>query len=40
MEAVLIRWVGHELQAEAEAVSDADLSLADAHTIAERHSTG
>ena len=35
VEAVRIRWVGHELRAEAEIVSDADLSLADAHAIAE-----
>lgn len=35
VEAVRIRWVGHELRAEAEIVSDADLSLADAHGIAE-----
>jgi len=33
---VRIRWVGHELRAEAEIVSDADLSLADAHAIAEQ----
>ena len=30
-----IRWLGHELRAEAEIISDADLSLADAHAIAE-----
>ncbi len=35
VEAVRVRWVGHELRAEAEMVSDADLSLADAHAIAE-----
>jgi len=35
VEAVRIRWVGHELRAEAEIISDADLSLADAHAIAE-----
>jgi divalent metal cation (Fe/Co/Zn/Cd) transporter len=35
VEAVRIRWVGHALRAEAEIVSDADLSLADAHGIAE-----
>jgi len=35
VESVRIRWIGHELRAEAEIVSDADLSLADAHTIAE-----
>ena len=32
---VRIRWLGHELRAEAEIISDADLSLADAHAIAE-----
>ena len=32
---VRIRWIGHELRAEADIVSDADLSLADAHAIAE-----
>ena len=35
IETVRIRWIGHELRAEAEIVSDADLSLADAHEIAE-----
>jgi len=35
VEGVRIRWIGHELRAEAEIVSDADLSLADAHAIAE-----
>jgi len=35
VEGVRIRWVGHELRAEAEIMSDADLSLADAHAIAE-----
>ena len=35
VEAVRLRWIGHELRAEAEIVSDADLSLADAHAIAE-----
>jgi cation diffusion facilitator family transporter len=35
VEAVRIRWVGHELWAEAEVISDADLSLAAAHDIAE-----
>jgi len=35
VEAVRIRWVGHELRAEAEIISDADLSLAAAHVIAE-----
>ncbi|HEV1998385.1 MAG TPA: cation diffusion facilitator family transporter [Candidatus Dormibacteraeota bacterium] len=35
VDAVRIRWVGHELRAEAEVVSDASLSLADAHAIAE-----
>ena len=31
---VRIRWVGHDLRAEAVVVSDADLSLVDAHAIA------
>lgn len=35
VEAVRIRWLGHELRAEIEVISDADLSLADAHAIAE-----
>jgi len=35
VEDVRIRWLGHELRAEAEIISDADLSLADAHAIAE-----
>jgi cation diffusion facilitator family transporter len=35
VEAVRIRWIGHELRAEAEIVSDRDLSLAEAHAIAE-----
>ena len=35
VESVRIRWVGHELRAEAEIVSDADLSLAEAHAIGE-----
>ncbi|MDQ6724787.1 MAG: cation diffusion facilitator family transporter [Actinomycetota bacterium] len=35
VESVRIRWMGHELRAEAEIVSDADLSLAEAHAIAE-----
>ena len=32
---VRVRWLGHELRAEVEIVSDGDLSLADAHDIAE-----
>ena len=32
---VRIRWVGHELRAETNITSDADLSLAEAHAIAE-----
>jgi cation diffusion facilitator family transporter len=36
VEAVRIRWVGHELFAEALVVSDRDLSLAEAHGIAEK----
>jgi cation diffusion facilitator family transporter len=35
VERVCIRWIGHELRAEVEIVSDADLTLADAHAIAE-----
>lgn len=35
VETVRIRWLGHELRAEIEVISDADLSLAAAHTIAE-----
>ncbi|MEP6658596.1 MAG: cation diffusion facilitator family transporter [Acidimicrobiales bacterium] len=35
VERVRIRWIGHELRAEAEIISDADLSLAAAHAIAE-----
>jgi len=35
VEAVRIRWVGHQLRAEAEIVSDCDLRLARAHAIAE-----
>jgi len=35
VEGVRIRWLGHERRAEAEITSDADLSLADAHGIAE-----
>lgn len=32
---IRIRWLGHTLRAEAEIVSDADLTLAEAHVIAE-----
>ena len=35
VDAVRVRWIGHELHAEAEIVSAADLSLAEAHDIAE-----
>jgi cation diffusion facilitator family transporter len=35
VEAVRIRWVGHALRAEAEVVSDCDLTIAEAHAIAE-----
>ncbi|MDQ6848009.1 MAG: cation diffusion facilitator family transporter [Candidatus Dormibacteraeota bacterium] len=35
VEAVRIRWVGHELRAEVEIVADAALILTDAHAIAE-----
>lgn len=30
-----IRWLGHDLRAEAEIISDCDLTLARAHAIAE-----
>jgi divalent metal cation (Fe/Co/Zn/Cd) transporter len=36
VERVRIRWVGRQLQAEATIVSDAQLTLAAAHAIAER----
>ncbi len=36
VESVRLRWVGHELHAEAEIVSDGRLSLAEAHDVAER----
>jgi len=36
VERVRIRWVGHQLQAEATIVSDAKLTLAAAHAVAER----
>ncbi len=35
VETVRLRWVGHQLRAEAEIVSDSDLTLAQAHAIAE-----
>jgi cation diffusion facilitator family transporter len=35
VEAVRIRWVGHALRAEAEVVSDCELTIAEAHDIAE-----
>jgi len=35
VEAVRIRWVGHELHAEAEVTSDGKLTLAEAHDVAE-----
>jgi cation diffusion facilitator family transporter len=35
VEAVRIRWVGHELWAEAEIISDADLPFTEAHAVAE-----
>src|SRR5205823_14765803 len=35
VETVRVRWVGHELRAEAEIISDADLPLSRAHAIAE-----
>jgi cation diffusion facilitator family transporter len=36
VDAVRIRWIGHELHAEAEVVSDGALRLAEAHEIGER----
>ncbi len=35
VESVRIRWVGHDLRAEADITSDAQLTLADAHAIAD-----
>ena len=35
VQSVRVRWVGHELHAETEVTSDADLTLAQAHDIAE-----
>lgn len=35
VDAVRIRWVGHELHAEVEVTSDAELTLAQAHEVAE-----
>jgi cation diffusion facilitator family transporter len=35
VEAVRVRWVGHELRAEVDIVADSGLGLADAHAIAE-----
>lgn len=35
VDSVRVRWIGHRLHAEAEVVSDRDLSLAQAHEIAE-----
>jgi cation diffusion facilitator family transporter len=36
VEVVRVRWIGHELHAEAEVTSDGTLTLADAHDIAEQ----
>ena len=36
VDAVRIRWVGHELRAEVEVSSAGDVTLVDAHDIAER----
>jgi cation diffusion facilitator family transporter len=36
VEVVRVRWVGHELHAEAEVISDADLTLSAAHQVAEQ----
>jgi cation diffusion facilitator family transporter len=35
VDVVRVRWIGHELHAEAEIVSDADLTLAAAHEVSE-----
>jgi cation diffusion facilitator family transporter len=35
VDAIRVRWIGHELHAEAEVTSDADLPLSAAHAIAE-----
>lgn len=35
VDAVRIRWIGHSLHAEAEVTSDADMTLQDAHDVAE-----
>jgi divalent metal cation (Fe/Co/Zn/Cd) transporter len=35
VESVRLRWIGHELRAEATITSASDLSLADAHAISE-----
>jgi cation diffusion facilitator family transporter len=35
VDAIRVRWIGHELHAEAEVTSDADLPLSEAHAIAE-----
>ena len=35
VDAVRVRWIGHQLHAEAEVTSDADLPLSAAHAIAE-----
>jgi cation diffusion facilitator family transporter len=36
VESVRVRWIGHELHAEADITVDGDLSVADAHAIANR----
>ncbi len=36
VDAVRIRWVGHELRAEVDVVTDCDLTIAEAHAIAQR----
>lgn len=36
VDSLRLRWIGHELRAEAEVVSDCELSLSQAHAIAER----
>jgi divalent metal cation (Fe/Co/Zn/Cd) transporter len=36
VDSLRLRWTGHELRAEAEVVSNGELSLSDAHSIAER----
>ena len=39
VENVSIRWVGHELRAEVEVISDSDLTIVEGHQIAEEDTT-